>query len=323
MLEKLLEHDGLGSAYQINKILELLETNSYSKEDLKYACSKIDYSFNRSFDGVISLLSWLKIINLSELISINKKIKRNETETSIALLILKKLASSNELHNLINSNNLIFDESYIVKNSLIPLEFSPLRNILINLGFFQKDTLVVNHFNINPLLTDWFASIGIELIEASKKKNFSLRSLNNLQERQSKQGLDAEKFVLRYELNSRKKHPSKDRIEIISEDHVSAGFDIISYVSDESIVLDKYIEVKSYSQVINSSEKPYFYWSTNEVKTSKREKNNYFLYLVNRDEMKNNEYCPIMIQNPYKNVFNNENWSQIPQSWKFELNGNF
>jgi len=35
--------------------------------------------------------------------------------------------------------------------------------------------------------------------------------------------------------------------------------------------------------------------------------------------MGNNNYSPIIIKNPYESVFNNDEWSKEPQSWKFEL----
>ena len=110
-----------------------------------------------------------------------------------------------------------------------------------------------------------------------------------------------------------KKHPDSNSIRIISDEDCGAGYDILSYQKESSIFLDKYIEVKSYSG------EPYFYWSINEVKVAEKEKNNYFLYLVNRDEMGNNNYSPIIIKNPYESVFNNDEWSKEPQSWKFEL----
>jgi len=55
-------------------------------------------------------------------------------------------------------------------------------------------------------------------------------------------------------------------------------------MDNQSVLLDKFIEVKSYSG------DPYFYWSRNEVKVAETEKNNYFLYLVNRDEMNDIDY---------------------------------
>jgi len=227
------------------------------------------------------------------------------------------------LHNLINAKNLIYDKGFIVKKSGIDLQFAQFRNILRSLGFFEKDSLVENHLRIGPSFTSWMANQGINYIEGSKKKSFSLKSLKRRQELQEIAGFRAEKFVLEYELKSRRCHPSFNKIKIISEENAGAGYDILSYVDDSSLLLDKYIEVKSYSQKGSFSNKPYFYWTINEVETAKQEKNNYYLYLVNSDKMENKGYSPIMIQNAYENVFNNERWSQNPQNWKFESKDNF
>ena len=101
-------------------------------------------------------------------------------------------------------------------------------------------------------------------------------------------------------------------IEKISDLNVSAGYDVVSLQSNKSTEIDKFIEVKSYS------DKPSFYWSVNEVKKAKQEKNRYFLYLVNRNEIDNNGYNPVMIQDPYKNIFNSNNWEKNCESWFFK-----
>ena len=56
--------------------------------------------------------------------------------------------------------------------------------------------------------------------------------------------------------------------------------------------IDKLIEVKSYENIVN------FYWSNNEMEVAKKEQDNYFLCLVDRNEISNSGYDPIMIQNP-------------------------
>ena len=116
--------------------------------------------------------------------------------------------------------------------------------------------------------------------------------------------MQSERFVLNYEKLERTKNPRHNNIKIISENDVSAGYDIQSYKNDESMLLDKFIEVKSYSG------SPYFYWSKNEIEVEKQERDNYFLYLINRDEMNNKNYCPTIIQNPAKNILNNQNWKK-------------
>jgi len=47
---------------------------------------------------------------------------------------------------------------------------------------------------------------------------------------------------------------------------VNAGYDIQSFNDNKSIIIDKFIEVKSYEGT------PYFYWSKNEVEVAKLKK---------------------------------------------------
>jgi hypothetical protein len=61
---------------------------------------------------------------------------------------------------------------------------------------------------------------------------------------------------------------------------------------------------------LSYSGSPYFYWSKNEIEVAKQERDNYFLYLINRDEISNKNYRPTMIQNPAKNILNNQNWKK-------------
>ena len=63
-----------------------------------------------------------------------------------------------------------------------------------------------------------------------------------------------------------------------------------------------------------------FFWSRNEIDISRIKGENYFLYLVDRNQMNNTEYKPLIIQNPFKNVLNNENWVKQVEKYKIALN---
>jgi hypothetical protein len=106
-----------------------------------------------------------------------------------------------------------------------------------------------------------------------------------------------------------------DAIEQISDLNVGAGYDVVSLISDDSNRIDKFIEVKSYQ-----GKKPYFYWSKNEVRKANEIQENYFLYLVNRDEIDSKEYSPVMISNPYSEVFDSLNWKKECEKWYFTKN---
>jgi len=150
------------------------------------------------------------------------------------------------------------------------------------------------------------------IIPEVKKRMLSLKELKGLQNRKNRHGEGAEVFILKIEKQKFKTHILVNAIEQISHIDATAGYDISSLKSQNSSIIDKFIEVKSYSG------KPYFYWSRNEMKVAKQEKDNYFLYLVNRDEMGSNNYQPTIIQNPCKYILNNSDWKRGCQNWKFE-----
>lgn len=92
----------------------------------------------------------------------------------------------------------------------------------------------------------------------------------------------------------------------ISAIDISAGFDILSYFSNE-INDEKYIEVK------NCDRNYTFYISENEVEVARQKQDRYFLYLYNRTNKTVRE-----IQNPYKYFFeeSKENWIVQPEKYK-------
>jgi hypothetical protein len=313
MLEKLLQHNNLGNQAQISYIIGLLSKGNYSICDLKKACTSKEYTFSNSFDGVICLLEWLGIIKITELVELNDDIFLKITAHKICHLVFIKLANERKLHCFINNNNLDFRDLIYVKNNLIKFSFSSIRNLLINLCFFQNDDLMKNQFIINKEFSKWFISVVVPLIEKSQIENKSLQDLKDRQKRQEELGIQAEIFVLSYEKLARIKNPRHSNIKIISEIDFSAGYDIQSYKNDKSVIIDKFIEVKSYSG------SPYFYWSKNEIKIAKQERNNYFLYLINRDEINQEGYRPLIIQNPYKNILGDDKWQKDCQNWKFKI----
>lgn len=86
------------------------------------------------------------------------------------------------MHNFINGNNLIFEESVYIKNNLIKLCFSPIRKFLIDLKVFEKDNLIHNQFIINKQFSKWFIDSIIPLVEDSKINNNSLKNLKSKQQ---------------------------------------------------------------------------------------------------------------------------------------------
>lgn len=87
---------------------------------------------------------------------------------------------------------------------------------------------------------------------------------------------------------------------------VDAGYDIASYEDIESGETNRFIEVKSFSGT------PTFYWSRNEMDVARLKKGRYFLYLVDREKVNNDNYVPMVIQNPYDTVLKNDStWNKL------------
>ena len=118
----------------------------------------------------------------------------------------------------------------------------------------------------------------------------------------------AEEYVIEFE---KIRLPIKgDDIKSVSDIDVTAGYDIISFESDSSKEYDRYIEVKSYNDVVG------FFWSKNEVEISRQKGKKYYLYLVDRSKMRDKKYMPIIVNDPYNNIYCNPNeWEKTCTDW--------
>lgn len=123
-------------------------------------------------------------------------------------------------------------------------------------------------------------------------------------------GIIAEKFVLNYE----KKRLGNVNIDWVAEYIVNEGYDIASFDNKDDKEYNRFIEVKSYD-----GDTPYFFWSRNEYNVARLKKDNYWLYLVSREKIDEIGYIPIMVQNPYINILNDDVWKKQIDKYKIEL----
>lgn len=324
MIDTILETANFGNATQIQYILNLLKKDSFTIGGLKTICLSNQYAFAHSFEGIMLLLEWLKIIQINNnFVSLNRSIefvKEGHISSQFFQLLFGQLLKDNVLSVFLNQFNISYDgkeELIVINNDLIDFRFSQFRNILINLNFFIPDKLVKNQFIINNDYKKLFLGIVIPLIESSSHRKITLEELKKQQDIQGQIGKDAEGFILGYEKNRLKGHINIDNIRIVSTDNVNAGYDIQSYQDIHSIIINRFIEVKSFSD--NES----FYWTRNEIDISKIKENQYCLYLVDTDKMKKKGYEPIVIQNPYSNILlNEEEWDKRVEKYYFQLKYN-
>ncbi|MGB8647648.1 MAG: DUF3883 domain-containing protein [Anaerolineae bacterium] len=329
MLEELLKYDRLASKdellFLLFKALSLSESQKLS--DLKRYCTSNHFSIGRSFDGTIKLLEFMGFIDVfDDIVSINKqlfdpaKIKHQEAYLEQDVFIQHLFASlrrENRLADFIKPDALRRDSAkglFYVKESLIPLRFFGIRNLLISLEFFGRDlAFKSNNLFVNPNSTKLFETLVVDSLRdqnQQRKRRFLLSELKAKLDRQEDLGEEAEIFVLDFEKKRLEGHSTVERIQRVSENYVNAGFDIESFNDIESVFVDRFIEVKSYSGIV------IFYWSRNEIETAKELADKYFLYLVDRSKISQPSYLPKIFQNPYQKIFENEFWKKESEVWK-------
>ena len=192
---------------------------------------------------------------------------------------------------------------YAFRNELFPLSFSIVRNVLISQGFLiPSRNIQGTQFYISPAYDELVAKNC-----RARHKQLSLENLKKQLEKNELAGEKAEFFVLEYE-KKRLGQPLCEKVRRISEIDVTAGYDIVSFKSNQSPKPDRFIEVKAVS---NSG----FYWSRNEYEIAKLKGDTYYLYLVELSKTNQQNYSPQIIQNPAVNVMKAEEWFVKAQTY--------
>ena len=286
-------------------------------------CGSNIFSLNLSIHAILYLLEFMNFIEYENgKIQANRRVfdykKFDQTlyfETPHFFRVLfESLESAGILNLLLSKRNIQFDRGnsiYYLKNHLIPFKLHSIRNLLLALGFLEMsdktDQLVVS-----KLFTDFFEDL---IKRVNYKKKQTKKDLEKSLKLRESLGIEAEEFVLKYEIIRLKNHPFADRIKRISDDDVSAGYDIESFSDFSSVFPNRFIEVKSYSESIS------FFWSRNEVEKAKSLRDEYYLYLVDRSKLAEKDYKPKILQDPWSKIMKSDYWLKDTESWKIEYSG--
>lgn len=222
--------------------------------------------------------------------------------------ILYKMLQENypEAFRFINEVEIRYDESvaeYYTKRNSIKLDLSGLIMLLDGMNIIHlKDNLV---YFVESTFLERITKV------TNEKRKTSLIELKKHLDLQEQLGNEAEIAAMEFEKTQLMVHNIVQQPERVSLYDVAAGYDIVSYMTVDSCVPDKFIEVKSCAD-----ESMQFYISRNEIETAKNKRRHYYLYLFNR-QIK--EF--VVIQDPYNVLFENvdENWAIEPHAYRIHF----
>ena len=309
MLTELKRCNSIGNIDGLLFLLSVLEgKDKVSRTEINNRCSR-ENGIVVNCPGAIAFLAYLKLVDVMDnvIIPTEEMMQLSGKNKEDIINIIIKLCLSNMVEDgIFSQESLGFDTDkghLSIKRSAFPLEYAAIRNFLTVAGALEKE------HNGEICVTDSYENIFAKDLKSYRQK-LTLEELLKQKEEQSQRGLEAEEFVLELERN---RLPLKAyKIKRISDFDVAAGYDIVSYDSNESMKYDRFIEVKCYLG------KPHFYWSENECDTARQKGNKYILCLVDYTRIKEPGYTPQYIRNPYDDIFTNENWLVNAASYKIQ-----
>ena len=309
MLTELKRCNSIGNIDGLLFLLSVLEgKDKVSRTEINNRCSR-ENGIVVNCPGAIAFLAYLKLVDIMDnvIIPTEEMMQLSGKNKEDIINIIIKLCLSNMVEDgIFSQESLGFDTDkghLSIKRSAFPLEYAAIRNFLTVAGALEKE------HNGEICVTDSYENIFAKDLKSYRQK-LTLEELLKQKEEQSQRGLEAEEFVLELERN---RLPLKAyKIKRISDFDVAAGYDIVSYDSNESMKYDRFIEVKCYLG------KPHFYWSENECDTARQKGSKYILCLVDYTRIKEPGYIPQYIRNPYDDIFTNENWLVNAASYKIQ-----
>lgn len=320
MLRDFRSFENLGSPQYFFELFTTLKTSSdsvWTVNDVKQLFFNKNINGQRIFDGCLDLAAQIEIVHINEkhIVTLGEKIKdflfseKQMSDKFIECLFLA-LTDDETFYDIFSSQNISYDiiyHSIQISNSAFSFRYSNFKQLLIDFEVLKvHPTKELNKYIINSRYKKLFDKT---ILPEIKRRKIGIGELKVLLEQKQIHGEEAERFVLNYEEN---RLNNKDGIDWVAEYSVAEGYDIASFETEKSSMNDRFIEVKSYSG------NPYFFWSRNEMTISKIKGDEYYIYLVNRDEMYQENYIPLIIKNPSTNVLENDIWSKQVESYRIE-----
>lgn len=306
MNQELKSHSAIGDREGILFFAKHVLTNDkVILSSLKEQC-QVNQSISLNFGCAVEAFSYLGITeHNTRSIQSTGIIQSSNDDNEIKSRICGRCIDVLLEENLIDINKVSFNENkmlFSLTKSAFSFDSAIFRNMLITLGYLNLKNGIY--------FIDSTDSIDFAHKVVERRKKVSIDQLRKNLEIEQKIGDAGEDFVVRFEKN--RLCPEKAQLVMrISQVDVTAGYDIISVQDNNSVVVDRFIEVKTYIG------KKHFHWSTNEIGVAKLRRNLYYLCLVDYNRIDEPGYIPEFIQNPYENVFDSSSWLREPDSYSF------
>lgn len=317
MLEELKIYKNLGTPEYFFELANLLVKCGNDVWTVK----KIQkYFFNRVisgrsvFDGCIQLgvlISFIEVTSEGSLViplNLHKYLSQIEIfSEKFAEHLLLAISKDEKSFEIFSPQHLAYDlsnKSIKITNNAFGFKYSQFKQVLLDFKVLAPVVTEISSYYI--ISHNYMSLFQKDLMAEIKRRAISPEHLKSLLEMQNQYGQEAERFVLKYEMA---RLDEQKEVIWVANYSVSEGYDIASFNSKYSLFHDRFIEVKSFIGT------PTFYWSKNEMETSRVKGKSYFLYLINRGEMDNSDYIPIIIQNPIEEILNNPSWEKEVENY--------
>jgi len=318
MLKELKKYENLGTPNFFWELVKLLKTeNVWRPSEVKSHFYNTTIDGRKVFDGCIPILELCGIISIkegTEELVLNYKFRNLYSERMCQgkLLegFLQKLADDEEFQHIFKQSHYdyIQHKAIIVEGAAFGFRYSNVRRLLTDFGFLKPHP----QFEEKLIVSSKWKKLVDQKITPNVRRLMGIDALKEKIEQQELNGESAEKYVLEFE---RKRLDAKVGVEWIAPYDTSAGFDVLSFHIKENSEANRFIEVKSYA-----GKTPYFYWTKNEMRVAGERKDDYLIYLVNRDEMNNEDYEPEMIADPIKNILEDDSWDKLVDKYYLSKN---
>lgn len=292
-------------------LTEIIGRKCLNKQDVKKICEHIPGQIVFNIEAMIAYCNHFKLVDIlsNGRIQISSIVEKHiENPEQLNTIIIKQVLSDLFAQESFAADMFLYDilkKRYIFKNEKLPLDLSILRDMLVNQGFFEirRDTIKTQF-----LIPSQYEQLLIPYC-LERKKKITIEQLQKDLDEAEEAGKKAELFVFEYEKRRLTNPDLHNEIKRISDIDVGAGYDIISFDTDNSNSFDRFIEVKAIAQSTS------FFWSRNEINVAKRENRRYHLYLVDLKKTIDPTYAPLIITDPANTIFDSDEWFIEVQSY--------